>query len=97
MNSKAGQLTLPLLGGFLIRITYGGVVVVMRLYLLGQCPELNFGHRLKLLILLRFKSFRPALACSIPGLKVLGKRRNPILLEVCMLVMLLNVKIHVLV
>ncbi len=31
------------------------------------------------------------------GLKVLGKRRIPVLLEVCMLVMLLNVKIHVLV
>ncbi len=31
------------------------------------------------------------------SLKVLGKRRNPILLEVCMLVMLLNVEIHVLV
>jgi hypothetical protein len=31
------------------------------------------------------------------GLKVLRKRCNPVLLEVCMLVMLLNVKIHVLV
>ncbi len=31
------------------------------------------------------------------GVKVLSKRRNPVLLEVCMLVMLLNVKIHVLV
>jgi hypothetical protein len=31
------------------------------------------------------------------GLKVLGKRRNPVLLEVCMLVMLLNMEIHVLV
>ncbi len=31
------------------------------------------------------------------GRKVLGKTRYPILLEVCMLVMLLNVKIHVLV
>ncbi len=31
------------------------------------------------------------------GPKVLGKRRNPVLLEVCMLVMLLNVEIQVLV
>jgi hypothetical protein len=31
------------------------------------------------------------------GLEVLGKRRNPILLEACMLVMLLNVKVYVLV
>jgi hypothetical protein len=30
-------------------------------------------------------------------LKVLGERCNPVLLEVCMLVMLLNVEIHVLV
>ncbi len=37
----------------------------MHLYLLGQCPELNSGHRLKLLILLRFKSFCPTLACTI--------------------------------
>jgi hypothetical protein len=28
-----------------MRITYGGVVVVMHLYSLGQCPELNFGHQ----------------------------------------------------
>jgi hypothetical protein len=33
----------------------------------------------------------------VSGTKVLGERRNPVLLEVCMLVMLLNVKIHVLV
>jgi hypothetical protein len=38
----------------------------MRLYSLGQCPELNFGHRGKLIILLRFKSFCPTLACTIP-------------------------------
>jgi hypothetical protein len=31
------------------------------------------------------------------GLEALSKRRNPILLEVCMVVMLLNVKIHILV
>jgi hypothetical protein len=31
------------------------------------------------------------------GLEVLCKRRNPMLLEVCMLGMLLNVKVHVLV
>jgi hypothetical protein len=31
------------------------------------------------------------------GLKILGKRRDPVLLEVCMLVVLLNVKIHILV
>jgi hypothetical protein len=31
------------------------------------------------------------------GLEVLGKRRNPVLLEVCMLVMLLNMKVDVLV
>ncbi len=31
------------------------------------------------------------------GLKVLGERHNPVLLEVCMLIMLLNMKIHVLV
>ncbi len=31
------------------------------------------------------------------GLEVLGKRRNPVLLEVCMLVMLLNVKVYILV
>ncbi len=29
------------------------------------------------------------------GLEALSKRRNPILLEVCMLVMLLNVKVHI--
>jgi hypothetical protein len=29
------------------------------------------------------------------SLKILGERRNPVLLEVCMLVMLLKVKIHV--
>jgi hypothetical protein len=29
-------------GGLVIRITYGGVVVVLHLYSLGQCPELNF-------------------------------------------------------
>jgi hypothetical protein len=31
------------------------------------------------------------------GLEVLGKSRNPVLLEVCMWVMLLNVKVYVLV
>ncbi len=31
------------------------------------------------------------------GLEALSKRRNPILLEVCMVVMLLNVKVHILV
>jgi hypothetical protein len=31
------------------------------------------------------------------GLEVLGKRCNPVLLEVCMLVMLLNVKVDILV
>ncbi len=55
-----------MLGGLLIRITYGGVVIVMHLYSLGQCLELNFGHWSKLLILLRFKSFRPTMACTIP-------------------------------
>jgi hypothetical protein len=34
-------------GGLVIRITYGGVVVVLRLYSLEQCPELNFGHQKK--------------------------------------------------
>jgi hypothetical protein len=38
----------------------------MHLYLLGQCPELNFGQQLKLVILFRFKSFCPTLACTIP-------------------------------
>ncbi len=51
-----------MLGGLVIRITYGGVVIVMCLYSLGQCPELNFRHQLNLLILLRFKSFCPTLA-----------------------------------
>jgi hypothetical protein len=53
-----------------MRITHGGVVVVMHLYLLGQCPELNSGHRLKLLILIRFKSFCPTLACTIPAVTI---------------------------
>jgi hypothetical protein len=45
------------------------MVVVLRLYSLEQCPELNFGHRQKLIILLRFTSFCPTLACTIPLLK----------------------------
>ena len=44
-------------GGLSDRITYGGVVVVLRLYSLEQCPDLNFGHRLKLVNLLLFTSF----------------------------------------
>jgi hypothetical protein len=32
-------------GGLVNRITYGGVVVVLHLYSLEQCPELNFGHQ----------------------------------------------------
>ncbi len=44
------------------------MVVVMRLYLLEQCPELNFGHRQKLVILLHFTSFCPTLACTIPSM-----------------------------
>jgi hypothetical protein len=34
---------------------------------------------------------------KLEGLEVLSERRNPVLLEVCMLVMLLNVKVNVLV
>jgi hypothetical protein len=30
-------------GGYHDRITYGGVVAVLRLYLLEQCPGFNFG------------------------------------------------------
>ncbi len=33
------------------------MVVVLRLYMLEQCPELNFGHQLKLVILLLFYKF----------------------------------------
>jgi hypothetical protein len=54
-------------GGIVIRISYGGVVVVLHLYLLEQCPELNFRHRQKLIILLHFTSFCPTLACPIPA------------------------------
>ncbi len=55
-----------MLGELVKRITYGGVVIIMRLYSLGQCQEINFGHRLKLVILLCFKSFCPTMACTIP-------------------------------
>ncbi len=45
-------------------------MIVLRLFLLEQCPELNFGHQIKLVILSLFTSFGPPRHAPHPVLLV---------------------------
>ncbi len=53
-------------------MTYGGVVVALHLYLVEQCPELNFRHQ-KSLKMSRLRRFCPTQACTIPGMVFRGQ------------------------